>query len=36
MGELASSTIGVRFCSFTYCVSSFQIVKNIGLSGELD
>jgi hypothetical protein len=36
MGEPTSSTRGVRFCSFTYCVSSFQVVKNIGLSRELD
>jgi hypothetical protein len=36
MGEPASSTIGVRFCSFTYCVSSFQVVKSIDLSRELD
>jgi hypothetical protein len=36
MGEPASSTIGVRFCSFTYCVSSFQVIKSIDLSRELD
>jgi hypothetical protein len=36
MGEPASSTIGVRFCSFTYCVSSFQVVKSTDLSRELD
>jgi len=36
MGKPASSTVGIRFCRFTYCVSSFQVIKNIDLSRELD